>query len=85
MWVEDDRIETLELCNAERTPEQIARFGRERSEAGSRGCGALERGKRDIVIIHGEHVRRFRKPQRKRADAGEQVGDIRGVVAGFDD
>ena len=42
---------------------------------------ARERGKRRLVVIDGQNPRPLGEPQRERADAGKQVGDLGGAGA----
>ncbi len=45
----------------------------------------MERGDRGFVAVGGVNARALGKPQRERADAGEQIGDIFGVRARGED
>ena len=59
----------------QRILEQIAPLGCQRFQAACRSTGALERRDGGFVVVERCHARRLGKPQRERADAGEQVGD----------
>ena len=74
--IEDDSVEGGEFGALQRAPKQVARFCRDAFQAMRVPRGPRQGGERRAVVFDGMDLGCCSQPQRERADAGKQIGDL---------
>lgn len=77
--IEHHGVEVAQLLRHQRAAEQVARLAPDRLQAG-RARGFRECGDRAGVVVKGGDARLLSEPQRKRADAAEEVEHLLGFA-----
>ena len=76
--IEDDGVERRQFLRHQGAAEEVEASCLDRLEAARRGGRPAQCVERVLVIVDGKDAGTLGKPERKRPDAGEQVGDARG-------